>query len=413
MIATDVRVVIRVLVVAIVAVGLVPEVWAHGDPPEGQEIYVVDGDQWVYATNFGIIDSHHPHQYVCEEAFGASSDYHVVPLADDHWVTISETHTYTTADGCEFEYVTRQDVWPVDVAYHSDSREVAYVEREAETRLQYSDDGGESFSVVGADVDEMVPSGIGFIDEGRLVFVGYDGADDRRGEAFVAEIDVETGDETVTDIDDELRYPELLDVRDGQMLWFASRDDAPRLLWYRGDDYPGKEWEVDGWPRSGAIGPEGQKVYFGHPGVVQKVEDDETGPDEVVDGPRAQCMAVTDDGELLVCGHREDDGYDLARYDGQDLESVHDFRELQGYRDDCDGESRTIRNCPAVWEELAPALDIDPSETSDDVDDGGCTSLGAGGGSWWTAVVAALALAGLVGRREVFGADIDVETGGQ
>lgn len=390
------------LVASLVAVMAAPDVAAHGDPPEGQQIHAVDGG-WVYNTNFGVVEDQRRHEYVCEEAFGAGTDYHVAPMGPSRWVLLHDSGVHVTDDGCDFERIDSEPDLPVDVAYREDTDEVVAVQRGDTTTIRYSDDGGRDWSVLETDLDERIPSGIGFLEGDRLVFVGYEAADQKRGDAVVAEIDIETGDHDDIELDEPLAYPELLDVRDDQVLWFASRDDDPVLFWSRDRDYLAGRTSLDGWPRSGAIDPEGDEVFFGRPGAVWRVErDGEDQPEEVVSGPRAQCMTATEQGELLICSHRDDDGHDLVRTDGDGgVEPLVDFRDLQGYRQDCDEGSDTNRTCPAVWEELATALDIETgSDEETDETDSGCAAVGATP-SWMFALLVVLLVVGRGCRRGV------------
>ena len=351
-------------------------VMAHGDPPAGDEVFAVDGE-WVYLTNFGVMAASWPDQYVCEEAFYASEDFSIAPLATDAWVTASRTTVATTDDGCNFERV-RGDLprEPSAIAALPDSGEVAYLVRdEDDVELMYSDDGGETWSELAVELEELIPTGVGFLEAGRLVVVAYEADDDIRGAPLITDIDVDAEERSDFDVDDELRYPELLDARAGDLLWYAQRDGEVEVRWSRSDDLHAGDFVASSWPAAGAIAPDGQRAYLGGideqgRGVFEAMRDEPSQWTEIVDGHRGMCLAATDDGRLFVCGHRDDDGHDLAVVDADgELEKLVDFRDLQGYRSGCGTESDVGGSCPAVWPELATALDIEVEDREDEAEE--------------------------------------------
>lgn len=388
----------------VVAVGLAvaPDLSAHGDPPAGQQIYEVDG-QWVYVTNFGVMTQQWPDRYVCEEAFFASQDFRVAPMAPDRWVTFSRSMIAVTEDGCSFEPVTDLPRAPSDIATNAESDEVAYIVRDdGETTIEYSADGGDHWQRVDVELDDVVPEGLGFAESGSLVVVGYEADDETRGEAVVTVIDVDEHERSDRQLDPALTYPELLDARDGSVLWHAGDDGEQRALFWSDEQQPdANRFDVAAWPRSGAIAPDGQTAFVGgigdEGGIHRADAADRSDWTEIVGEHRALCMTVRHQGELLVCGHRDDDGHDLGELtaDGQ-LEDLLDFRHLKGYRNDCEEGSHTTGSCPGVWPELATALDIDVPEPERG-DENGCHSPSGPAAPVW--VTAAVLLVVAVARR--------------
>ena len=343
---------------------------SHGDPPEGTQIYSVDGG-WVYVTNFGAMSAERPDEYVCEEAFFASESFHVAPLKVNRWVTFSRSTVAVTDDGCHFEQTFDLPTRATDVAVRPSTEEVAFVTRDSgQTDLWYSDDGGLQWNHVGVELSDINPSGIGFIGSEEIVVVGYQTDEETRGTAALMTIDPvsETGSDLVTD--DALVYPELLDSSDDTFLWHARREGETEVYWSRSDDIEFGHFPSPNWPTSGALSRDGARAYLGGidgegRGVFKAGEDEPSAWEEIVAGHRALCM--TEDGDdLLVCGHRRDDDHDLARYNRDDgLQPINDFRDLQGYRSDCPDDSRVMQTCPPVWPELAPYFGIDVEEDHD------------------------------------------------
>ena len=404
--------------------------WAHGDPPEGEKIYAVDGG-WVYVTNFGVMDAGHPHEYVCEEAFFASESFHVAPLAMNRWVTFSRTTVAVTDDGCDFERTFDLPAPPIAIAAREASDEVAFVTRESEqTILGYSDDGGWTWRYLDIDLDDVRPSGMGFVGDHRLALVGHETDEATRGTAALVELDVDADERTDLETDGELNYPELLATSDDGLLWHARRSGDTEVYWSRDGEIDFAHLSVPSWPTSGALAEDGTRAYLGgidseSRGVFEAHADEPSTWEEIVAGHRALCM-TTDGDDLWVCGHRNHDDHDLARYNADDgLQGVSDFRDLQGYRSDCPDDSRVNRTCPSVWPEFAPGLGIevdgdggddhdhddhddhdhddhddhdnddhgdhdqdDHDQHSDDGDESSCSSAGgsAPGAGWWLIV---------------------------
>lgn len=360
-------------------------VWAHGDPPEGEEIHIVDGG-WVYVTNFGVMTSEKPDVYVCEEAFYASERFRVAPLGMNRWATFSDSLATITDDGCDFGSHRELPGSPLAVARHRSSDRVAMaIAVDGVFQIWIGEQGGQSWTELPVDLDELRPSSLGFLSTETLLLVGYVTEEESRGQAVITEIDIATGGRTDHPTDQELRYPELLDTRGDDFLWHARRQGVTEIFWSHDGDLEAGHFVAPAWPRSGALSDDGQFAYLGGVdeegrGVFRAQRDEPSSWEEIIADHRALCMTA-DGPDLLICGHRLHDGHDLARWtaDGE-LHRVVDFRDLRGIRDDCPEDSRTARTCPPVWPELAVGLGIEldeeqPRDGEDDTD--GCSTTGA------------------------------------
>lgn len=363
--------------VFVAAMAFSTQAFAHGDPPAGQQIYEVDGE-WVYVTNFGVMTEQWPDRYVCEEAFFGSDDFFVAPLGVEKWVTFTASTVTRTEDGCDFERVGELPRLPTDVAILPGEDQLAYVVRDDETQVWYSDDAGHEFRRVDVELDDIVPSGLGFLEASRLILVGYDASDAGRGTAVLTELQTDGGHREDWPTDDDLAYPELLDAAAGDVLWHAGRDgeDGREVFWSRDGQVDAGHYHSPRWPTAGAVAPDASRAYLGgigeQGGVFEAHDSEPSDFSEMIGEHRAMCLAGGGEGRLLVCGHRDDDGHDLAVVDPNGDGQLHpevDFRELRGYRGDCDGDSAVAGNCPAVWEELAVALDIDVEALEEDKED--------------------------------------------
>lgn len=363
-------------------------VMAHGDPPAGQSVHVVDGDH-VYITNFGVLSAAWPDRYVCEEAFFASQSFRVAPLRLHHWVIVTRSSVAVTFDGCDFDRVLDLPAFPTSLVSNTDDDdEVAFIVQDGGlSQLWYSDDGGLTWAQIGIDVNEIRLTGIGFLASQRLLLVGYRTGEDLRGAAFLAEFDLNDGAQTEHDVGEDLRYPDLLDARNGDFLWHARRDDVNEVYWSQPGDLEAGRFQAPRWPTSGAIAPDGSAAYLGgvdaeNRGVFSALRHEPSTWTEIVAGHRALCMTATDDA-LYICGHRHHDDHDLARWTATDgLEDLVDFRNLLGIRDDCPADSLTTLTCPAIWPETARALGIEitadepdiSDEPAEDLDESGCST---------------------------------------
>lgn len=346
--------------------------FAHGDPPAAKSIYQVD-DQWIFVTNFGVISSQWPDRYVCEEAFFGSQRFAVVPLGIEEWVTFTRSTVSTTGDGCNFERVHELPAAPTDVAINPASGEVAFtVQNDGVAEIWHSDDRGHSFSKLDEDLAGIRPSGIGFLHSQHLIVIAYRTEEERRGVPVLLEFDLQNGGRIEHEVDDDLRFPDLLDARNGNFLWHARRDTTSEIYWSRPDNLETGFFASSRWPTSGALSPDGNRAYLGgvdddNRGVFSATIDDAHSWTEILPGHRALCMAAGEAG-LMVCGHRNHDDHDLLFVHADDgFTELVDFRDLKGFRNDCPAESLTAQTCPAVWPETARALGI---EVSDDPADG-------------------------------------------
>ena len=403
MIAQKSRVVASFSLLFLILITLPASVAAHGDPPEGLKIFAVD-DGWVYVTNFGVITSDAPHRYVCEEAFFASETYVVAPLEVERWATFSRGIAAFSDDGCDFEVRMPIVDAPTSVAVERSGDEVAFATRDdGQNELWHSSNGGQNFSEIAVELDDLYPTSIGFLDDRHLVVVGYLTDGDDRGQAIIVEIHVDSATRTEVEVDDGLVYPELLDARGGDLLWHARRDGVTEVFWSHGEELDTGHFESPGWPTSGALSPDGELAYLGGVdgdgrGIFEARRSAPSNFEQVAADHRALCMAVDGD-SLLVCGHRRDDDHDLARLhpDGT-IEEILDFRDLEGFRNDCDSDSRVERTCPPVWPELAQALGIeidedidDDHEETDDGDESSCSFVDATTPGWiWLVAIVAL-----------------------
>ncbi len=348
------------------------DVAAHGDPPAGQSVHAVDGE-WVYVTNFGVMAPGWADEYVCEEAFFGSVRFRVVPLTESRWATFTRTTASVTDDGCDFDLVMQIPAAPTDVAHLSGTEEVAFtVQRDGEAEVWHSTTGGEEWSQVPVTLEGVRPAGLGFLESRRLVLVGYVTDEEDRGAPVITEIDVGTGVREDHEVDQGLRFPDLLDAQGGDFLWHGRRAEGHEIYWSQGGELTAGGLMSERWPSAGAISPDGSAAYLGgvdpeNRGVFRAVRGEPDVWEEIAPGHRVLCLGA-DDGGVFVCGHRNHDGYDLMRWTEADgVEVLVDFRDMTGFRSDCPPTSNTAAICPAVWPETARALSIDAAPVEPDL----------------------------------------------
>lgn len=398
-----------------------PALYAHGAPPRARQAFALTdpggGDAlWALSTNFGVMSQQAPSRYICEEAFEAGHTYVILPFGPDTWVSLGERHVALSLDGCQIERTHTYDLPLVDAAHRIESQEVVAALANADSsELHYSADAGRTWEVVAIDLSYLRPTGVRFVGEGQVGLSAFRTSDARRGEAVVGRIDLRDGAPRLDrfDVPPALRYPYLLAAADGQLLWHAQAPEAQDVFWSELVALPDPGtalFEAEAWPTAGAISPDGSRAWLSGPATAP-------GPyvasrqapatwQEMPTGHDARCITPTDEG-LLICGHRDTDGFDLAllRESGE-LQPLVDFRTLEGPRHDCRGADATLNPCDAVWPELARSLGIDPDVDTPDADEdptdedptdpgqageSGCAHTpGPVGAGWWAMLVVAL-----------------------
>lgn len=337
---------------------------AHGAPPAGKEIFVLPHGDWVYVTNFGVLTEDSPLHYVCEEAFFGSDRFFVAPFAQTKWSTFTRRQIAKTSDGCDFEPVMDLPSAPTDVAMEQGTGLLSFALQDGdEARLWQSSDFGATFTELDVDLTGFRSTGLGYLSSSELILVGYDTGQENRGEAMLFLLELSSMELRPLEVDRELRFPNLLDARDGYFLWHGRRGDQTEIYWSSGENLEVGYFETLRWPTAGALRANGARAYLGGVdeegrGVYSASLESPSVWEELLPGHRALCMATTDQG-LLLCGHRNHDDHDLLHFDEENQALVLvDFRELKGYRDDCPSTSLVAQTCPAVWPETARALSI-------------------------------------------------------
>ena len=400
--------------------------WGHGAPPAAQSVFYVD-EEWVFVTNFGVMTPAFADEYVCEEAFFGSDRFRVLPLTQDAWVTFTRSRVALSQDGCDFQVVHDLPGAPTDVAMDPAAQEVIFtVQNEGDAELWRSQDGGASWTLVPVDTGGVRPAGLGLPWPGTAALIAYEIEEARRGEALLWIVDLSTGAVEEIPLEEGLLYPNLLDARDGQVLWHGRRGEVHEIFWMTTAGEAIGRYESPRWPTAGAIGPDA--IYLGgvdeeNRGVFRASSQTPDQLEEIIAGHRALCMAAAE-GEVIVCGHRNHDDHDLLRWSAGQVdeagpaEVLVDFRELQGIRSDCPAGTLVAEVCPAVWPETARALgitiagdeengsngELDVPEERESRAEEGCAGCAAtGGGPPGSMALLGLVIASLMlrrGRRE-------------
>lgn len=381
----------RRLFPAVILLLLLPAAaFAHGDTPLPTDLTSVDDSQWVLRTNFGLLTSDAPDRYVCEEAFAGGDDFQVGVLGLNEWLIYTHDAVLYSPDGCDFEI--RQEIprKPAGVAVSPDRSRAAYlinVEDAAETGVWWTEDAAETVEQAGLDTSTMHLSRAAFLDQSRLLVSAYSSADANRGEARLVVANLDDGTTSQLEGLDGLSYPYVLDVRSDWLVWLARDDSGQKIFWGPLDEPTRHSKAVESWPSGAELGEDGQTVWVSGVHTEARgvlVGDASAEPvwtNKLVDHS-ADCVGYVD-GAYHLCARRDREGHDLSRVgaDGS-LQAVVDFSQLAGPRQDCPADSDVATTCPAVWPELATALDIEVEGAGGDTgaDAGSDAGADAGGG---------------------------------
>jgi hypothetical protein len=353
---------------------------AHNGPAlaENVQSWREDGEsRWLLQTNFGVMTSESPNRYVCEEAFGGGVRFRVAAFDTDTWVAFTPSAIQRTDDGCNFEKVRDLPSEVIDVAVRRESREVAYLLSGPETSgIWMSSDAGASFEEVSVGRPNLKLTQIGFVGDGNLAVSAHVSGDIEGAEQGDGRILTTANPDDALVVDD-YAYPELLDAREGQLLWQGRRNERQHVVWGTLESPVGASRGVEGLPRNGAIDPETGDVWVGRigqqgRGLLHGVRDGETVEWEVVDEEHtASCLSASG-GELYACSRRPREGYDLEhRTEQGDVEAAVDFRQLEGPRASCADDSGVGTACPLVWDSLEEQLENSGSSGGSDAGSGG------------------------------------------
>lgn len=345
---------------------------AHGGAPLSDEVVGVGGSNWVLRTNFGVITSESPDEYVCEEVFGAGDRFLMAALGVDEWLIFTFDSIIYTADGCNFERLGELPMVPAGVAVSPDRSRVAYLVNSGDDQagLWWSEDAGQSFERAPIDDGRVHLTRASFLDDDRVLVSAYLLDEQVRGQAELMVVDL--ADQTVTSLEglSEYGYPYVFDAQGDAIVWLGREDDRQIVLWGTLDEPARHRLPVDSWPSGAALSDDGQTVWLaGLHEQASGVVIGQAGEDPVwSEGPFAHaalCIGRTDTAHLL-CAHRAQEGHDLSQVgDDHQIEPLVAFVDLQGPRD-CPADSDVARVCPAVWLELAPALGIDTGADTGD-----------------------------------------------
>jgi hypothetical protein len=362
---------------------------AHGGAPLSDEVVGVGGSDWVLRANFGVITSEAPQAYVCEEVFGAGDRFLMAALGVDEWLIFTFDSILYTADGCSFERIGELPMVPAGVAVSPDRSRVVYLVNSGDEQagLWWSEDAGQSFERAPIDDARVHLTRAAFLDDDRVLVSAYLLDEQVRGQAELLVVDLTA--ETVTALDglSGYGYPYVFDALDDSIVWLGREDDKQVVLWGTLDEPARHRRPVDSWPSGAALSDDGQTVWLAGlheeaSGVVIGQADADPVWSEAPFTHSALCIGRTEQAHLL-CAHRAQEGHDLSLVgDDHQIEQLAGFVELQGPRD-CPADSDVARVCPAVWQELAPALGIDTGVDTGDAsaDAGPALDTGAGAGA--------------------------------
>ena len=365
---------------------------AHGDTPLAEEITAMSGDSgepaWVLRTNFGILTSQAPKRYVCEEAFSGGDDFQLAVFGMREWLIFTDEAIVYTADGCNFERRQQLSKKVAAVAVGPDRTRAAYLmngEDSTERGIWWTDDNGQSFVRVGVDTSRLNLTGAGFLDQNRLFVTAYSTEDATQGGARVLTVDLGNDTSQTIGTPAGATFPYLFDTAGDWIAWMATKDGEATLFWGPTDEPARYALAVDSWPSGAVLADDGQSVWFS--GVhapsrgltVGHTSADPVWSDILVDHS-GLCIGGVGERRYL-CARRDREGHDLSRIDGDTVEPVLRFADLEGPLE-CPDDSELASSCGAVWPDLAGALDIEVDSSAGDHDHGdhdhgGCAAAGA------------------------------------
>lgn len=384
----------RILQLTTLALGLAAAstAFAHGDVPLAEHFTGFrgsDAGKWVLKANFGIITSDQTCHYVCEESFSGGDRFSVAAFSMREWVIFTEDKVARTEDGCNFEKVRSLPGAVSDWDIHRRSGRVAFISSDGADRgIWLSKDRGKSFSKLKIDKPDLQMTQLEFIDEDRLVVSAYVSGSGAGAEMGAARF-------FVTDKPDEVRkadsykYPYLFAAKGDRILWLGQSSSGKKMVWGTLDSPVGSATSTKAWPSAAVISENGKEVWVS--GVRKKgrglmhgtVDGGDISWEKVQDGHSAQCIGYAG-GEVYVCGKESREGVDLQRMKMPgDLRERVTFTDLTGPRMDCPKGSDVATTCPAVWGDLAKALDIEGVDNAEmcPQGDGGSMSGDAGSAS--------------------------------
>lgn len=347
---------------------------AHGGEPLPTDITAVGESAWVLRTNFGLITSDAPNRYVCEEAFAGGDDFQVAPLGPNEWLLFTRDTVIYSPDGCNFEIRQQIPRKPAGVAVSPSGARAVYlinVDDVAQAGVWWTDDEAATVEQIGLDSASLHLTRAMFVDDTRLLVSAYSSEEANRGQARLIAVNLNDGTTDRLVNSSWLSHSYLLDVNDGWVVWLASDDNGLRIFWGPIDEPTRYSEAVDRWPSGAVLADGGQAVWVsGVIGEGRGVLVGDAGADpvwsETLVDHSAKCVGYID-GTHHLCARRDHEGHDLSRVgtDGS-IEGVVNFANLAGPRDDCPADSDVATTCPAVWSELARALDIEVASGTGD-----------------------------------------------
>jgi hypothetical protein len=346
--------------------------WAHSGEAITQEIFGFDDEtSWLIRTNFGVITSDNPREFVCEEAFLGGDFFLVAPLSTTHWATFGETSVHLTTDGCSFERVMELDEAPTDAEAHLASGRIAFATNSERDSGVWWSQGGNSFERIPTDPSLFVVTGMTFINSETILATSY--RNDPSRAAGLHLIDLES--ETVEQVDltnlDGLSFPYLMTGHDGEFVWLVRRQipmstppEYERVVYWGSLVNPARFFYLtDSWPTGASLAEDHQSITISGVSAGFGIAEGKRREETVSWTTRAEqttanCVGRIGSG-IHLCTRRLIDGADALEVLETSFQPLLDFRELEGPRSGCESGSQTDLVCPLVWPEVAKSLQLE------------------------------------------------------
>lgn len=353
-------------------------VFAHGGEPLPREVIDVGQGQWLLKTNFGLIRSQDPTRFICEESFLGGDDFLISAIGPDQWVIATDSNMVRTDDGCTFKVGMVLDEVPKSLIVSPNRQTVVFVTND-ETLLApfwYSEDAGKSYQSLSVGIDDVFWTGARFASTKDVVLSGYSSADQDKGAAIFARVDIQAKTVTQLDVSAMLRYPYIFAGAGGFVAGIASDVASGDLVLFY--DQPNKLGTVveslDVWPTDIGLSADGLKIWVGQSVSATGARYGQRQADDVqwsviMDGYQLLCVHAIDD-VIFACTDRDEWAGDLVTLaDNQPMTKV-SFKQLVGARHDCPAQSEVRKTCPLVWTEVAKQLRIPIVDMGQEIDMG-------------------------------------------
>lgn len=353
-------------------------VFAHGGEPLPREVIDVGQGQWLLKTNFGLIRSQDPTRFICEESFLGGDDFLISVLGPDQWVIATDSNMVRTNDGCTFETGMALDEVPRSLIVSPDRKVVAMVtnDKTLNSPFWYSDDLGKSYKFLSVGIDDVFWTGARFANVNEVVLSGYSSAEQDKGRAIFARVDMQTKTATRLDVSAMLRYPYIFAGSGGFVAGIASDVESGALVLFY--DQPNKLGTViealEVWPTDIGLSDDGQRIWVGQSVSATGARYGQRQADTVqwsviMDGYQLLCVHAIDD-VVFACTDRDEWAGDLVTVMGDQPTTKVSFKQLVGARKDCPSQSEVQKTCPLIWTEIAKQLRIPIVDMGQEMDMG-------------------------------------------